>query len=87
MAGGAPRHTISMTTGGTTHTANQSALLASVIDTPDNAAAPATARTPTQAVTTFRRTGDLSMRGTLSVVDELGSVRSIAVKRDRGDRS
>lgn len=65
MAGGAPRHAISITTGGATHAANQSALLASVMDTPDNAAAPAAARTPTQAVTTFRRTGDLSMRDSL----------------------
>ena len=50
MAGGAPGRAISMSAVGTTHTANQSALLPAVIDTPDNAAAPATVRrTPIQA--------------------------------------
>jgi hypothetical protein len=43
VGGGAPRHTISITAGGTTHAANQSALMPTVMDTPDSAAVAASA--------------------------------------------
>src|SRR6185295_5338145 len=58
-----------MSTVGTTHTANQSALSPAVIDSPDSAAAPATVRrTPIQAPTRFPRLSELSMRSTFFVV-------------------
>ena len=64
VGGGAPRHTISITAGGTTHAVNQSALMPTVIDTPASAAAPASVtKAATQAATINRRFMDLDIEG------------------------
>ena len=86
--GGATRHAVNISKGGTTHTANQSALLPAVMDMPDHAAAAeAVRRTPIQAATKLRRLSELSIRSTLFVVASCNPAVRSPLERDHGAKS